>query len=100
TSDLDKLTGDPAFVNNLKNLVNGLSKLVSSTQDLQQQVQVAQTLAPIDNKINQQKPPNPQVTANLTNSNQKLNLALEEAHKMIVLHNQELNQANRDHPHQ
>lgn len=44
TSDLDELTGDPAFRNNLRQLVNGLSSLVSSTQDIQQQVQVAQTL--------------------------------------------------------
>lgn len=44
TSDLDELTGDPAFRNNLRDLVNGLSSLVSSTQQIQQQVQVAQTL--------------------------------------------------------
>ncbi|MDX2097394.1 MAG: MlaD family protein [Leptolyngbyaceae cyanobacterium bins.59] len=46
TSDLDELTGDPAFRNNLRNLVNGLSDLVSSTQQLQDQIQVAQTLSP------------------------------------------------------
>jgi phospholipid/cholesterol/gamma-HCH transport system substrate-binding protein len=44
TSDLDELTGDPAFRKNLRQLVNGLSTLVSSTQDMQQQVQVADTL--------------------------------------------------------
>ncbi len=44
TSDLDELTGDPKFRKNLLQLVNGLSKLVSSTQDIQQQVQVATTL--------------------------------------------------------
>lgn len=47
TADLDELTGDPAFRNNLRNLVNGLSGLVSSTQQLQQQTQTAQILAPI-----------------------------------------------------
>lgn len=47
TADLDELTGDPAFRSNLKNLVNGLSGLVSSTQQLQQQTQTAQILAPI-----------------------------------------------------
>ncbi len=47
TTDLDELTGDPAFRKNLLDLVNGLSKLVSSTQDLEQQVQTAQTLPPI-----------------------------------------------------
>lgn len=44
SSDLDELTGDPAFRDNLRELVNGLSSLVSSTQELQQGVQVAQAL--------------------------------------------------------
>jgi phospholipid/cholesterol/gamma-HCH transport system substrate-binding protein len=44
TSDLDELTGDPKFRNNLRQLVNGLSGLVSSTQQVEQQVQVAETL--------------------------------------------------------
>ncbi len=41
TTDLDELTGDPAFRKNLRDLVNGLSQLVSSTQELEKQVQVA-----------------------------------------------------------
>lgn len=45
TSDLDELTGDPQLRDNLKRLINGLSGLVSSTQQLQQQAQVAQILA-------------------------------------------------------
>ncbi|MEA5569314.1 MlaD family protein [Anabaena sp. UHCC 0399] len=44
TSDLDELTGDPAFRNNLRQLVNGLSTLVSSTDQMQEQVKVATTL--------------------------------------------------------
>ncbi|WP_103123795.1 MlaD family protein [Nostoc cycadae] len=44
TSDLDELTGDPTFRKNLLQLVNGLSGLVSSTQQMQQQVQFAATL--------------------------------------------------------
>lgn len=48
TSDLEDLTGDPAFRNNLKELVNGLSNLVSSTEQLQQQVQVAQSLEAVN----------------------------------------------------
>lgn len=44
TSDLDELTGDPQFRQNLRELVNGLSSLVSSTDQIQQQVQLAQTL--------------------------------------------------------
>jgi phospholipid/cholesterol/gamma-HCH transport system substrate-binding protein len=47
TSDLDELTGDPKFRDNLRNLVNGLSGLVSSTQQLHQQTQISQILAPI-----------------------------------------------------
>lgn len=43
TSDLDELTGDPAFRKNLRDLVNGLGDLVSSTQKLDQHVQVART---------------------------------------------------------
>ncbi len=46
TTEVDELTGDPEFRKNLRNLVNGLSKLVSSTQDLEQQVQTAEFLAP------------------------------------------------------
>lgn len=46
TSDLDDLTGDPAFRDNLRNLVNGLGKLVSSTEDLEQQIEVAKLLQP------------------------------------------------------
>ncbi|YAF95969.1 MAG: MlaD family protein [Nodularia sp. CChRGM 3473] len=44
TSDLDELTGDPAFRQNLRQLVNGLSGLVSSTEQMQEQVKVAATL--------------------------------------------------------
>jgi phospholipid/cholesterol/gamma-HCH transport system substrate-binding protein len=44
TSDLDELTGNPTFRQNLLNLVNGLSNLVSSTQQLEQQVKLASTL--------------------------------------------------------
>jgi phospholipid/cholesterol/gamma-HCH transport system substrate-binding protein len=38
TSDLDQLTGNPEFRNNLQDLVEGLSELLSSTQQLEQQV--------------------------------------------------------------
>lgn len=44
TSDLDELMGDPEFRNNLRDLVDGLSGLVSSTQELRDQAQFAQTL--------------------------------------------------------
>lgn len=44
TSDLDELTGDPTFRENLRNLVNGLSDLTSSTYELQRRTQLAQML--------------------------------------------------------
>jgi len=46
TSDLDELTGDPEFRQNVREIVDGLSGLVSSTQQLEQQVQVAENLDP------------------------------------------------------
>jgi phospholipid/cholesterol/gamma-HCH transport system substrate-binding protein len=46
TADLDDLTGDPSFRQNIRDLVDGLSGLVSSTQQLQQQTAIAQILAP------------------------------------------------------
>ncbi|MGF1498003.1 MAG: MlaD family protein [Elainellaceae cyanobacterium] len=45
TADLDELTGDPEFRSNVRELVNGLSSLVSTTQQLQQQTELAQVLA-------------------------------------------------------
>lgn len=44
TSDLDQLTGDPQFRTNLLNLVNGLSDLVSSAENLETQIETAQVL--------------------------------------------------------
>lgn len=54
TSDLDELTGDPSFRTNIKRLVNGLSGLVSSTQLLEQQTQLAQSLAPLSTVMDAQ----------------------------------------------
>ena len=47
-ADVDELTGDPAFRNNVRDLINSLSGLVSSTQDLEQQAQLAQFLTPTE----------------------------------------------------
>jgi phospholipid/cholesterol/gamma-HCH transport system substrate-binding protein len=44
TSEIDDLTGDPSFRENLRRLVNGLGNLLSSTQELEQQIQLAQAL--------------------------------------------------------
>jgi phospholipid/cholesterol/gamma-HCH transport system substrate-binding protein len=45
TTDLDELTGDPKLRESLRNLIQGLGKLVSSTQELQQQAQLAELLS-------------------------------------------------------
>lgn len=55
TSDLDELTGDPAFRQNLRQLVNGLSSLVSSTQEMQQDIRVATTLDSIKAVVHNSK---------------------------------------------
>ncbi|MBW4514849.1 MAG: MCE family protein [Timaviella obliquedivisa GSE-PSE-MK23-08B] len=63
TADLDELTGDPAFRENLRNLVNNLSGLVASTQQLQQQTQLAQDLAPVqDNTLRESSSPASRLT--------------------------------------
>ncbi|MEA5581962.1 MlaD family protein [Nodularia harveyana UHCC-0300] len=52
TSDLDQLTGDPAFRQNLLQLVNGLSGLVSSTEQMEEQVKVAANLESLKTAVN------------------------------------------------
>ncbi len=53
TSDLDDLTGDPKFRQNLRQLVNGLSGLVSSTEQMEQQVKFATTLESVKANLKQ-----------------------------------------------
>lgn len=53
TADLDELTGDPALRDNLRNLINGLGNLVSSTEQLQQKVQTARVVEPWQQQIKQ-----------------------------------------------
>jgi phospholipid/cholesterol/gamma-HCH transport system substrate-binding protein len=52
TADLEEFTGDPAFRTNLKKLVDGLSNLVSSTEQLEQQIQTAQALRSLPQATN------------------------------------------------
>ena len=47
TTNLDQITGNPEFLENLIRLVNGLSKLVSSSQELEQQLLVGQQPDPV-----------------------------------------------------
>uniref|UniRef100_B8HTP7 Mammalian cell entry related domain protein n=1 Tax=Cyanothece sp. (strain PCC 7425 / ATCC 29141) TaxID=395961 RepID=B8HTP7_CYAP4 len=46
TTDLDRITGDATFRANLIKLINGLSKLVSSSQELERQLQALETQTP------------------------------------------------------
>ncbi|MBE9166490.1 MCE family protein [Pleurocapsales cyanobacterium LEGE 06147] len=52
TADLEEFTGDPAFRNNLRRLVDGLGSLVSSTEQLEQQIQTAQVLQSVPRSTN------------------------------------------------
>jgi phospholipid/cholesterol/gamma-HCH transport system substrate-binding protein len=45
-ADVDELTGDPALRRNIRDLINGLSTLVSLTEQLEQAGQVAAALTP------------------------------------------------------
>jgi len=51
TSDLELMTGDPAFIENFRTLVNGLSNLVSTTEQLEQQVKTTQAIEPIQSAL-------------------------------------------------
>lgn len=44
TADLDELTGDPDFRDNVRDLINSLNNLVSTTQHLEHRTQLAQML--------------------------------------------------------
>ncbi|NJL49088.1 MAG: MCE family protein [Leptolyngbyaceae cyanobacterium SM2_5_2] len=45
-ADVDELTGDPTFRRNIRDLINGLSTLVSQTERLEQEARLAQALTP------------------------------------------------------
>jgi phospholipid/cholesterol/gamma-HCH transport system substrate-binding protein len=51
TSDLDELTGNAEFRSNIRNLVNGLGKLVSSAEQLEQQAKLAQSIEPLGKSL-------------------------------------------------
>ncbi len=52
TSDLDRLTGDPTFFNDLRQLIDSLNNLLSVTEQLEQQTAIAQNLDPIVKIVN------------------------------------------------
>ena len=47
TSDLESFTGDPAFLKNVKDLINGLGNLVSTTEELEQQIKTTRAIEPL-----------------------------------------------------
>ena len=51
TADLESFTGDPAFLKNVRDLVNGLSNLVSTTDRLQQHVQTNNAIKPMSEAL-------------------------------------------------
>ena len=85
TSDIDEFTGDPEFRNNLRKLVDGLGNLVSYTDILEKQVELAKILGEFEqikakeNKTisidqNQQLDPNSEVFPTAFSSSNKINL--------------------------
>jgi phospholipid/cholesterol/gamma-HCH transport system substrate-binding protein len=72
TADLDDLTGSPEFRTNLRNLVNGLGKLVSSAEQLEQQAKLAQSIEPLGKSLSSisklPAPTSPPVTPKLQSS--------------------------------
>lgn len=91
TSDLDQLTGDPQFRRNLRRLVDGLSNLVSYTDMLEKQVQLAIILesaqqVTVDNssQFSQFKP------------NQKQNLSSETLPNKIFFESENLTDKNKN----
>lgn len=55
TSDLDDLTGDPAFRDNIRRLINGLGNLMSSTQNIEQQVYTSRLLNAFSTQLDYQR---------------------------------------------
>lgn len=51
TTDIDDFTGDPVLRNNLKNIINGLGNILTSTYRLEQQTAIAQAISPLSNII-------------------------------------------------
>ncbi|NEP15581.1 MAG: MCE family protein [Leptolyngbya sp. SIO4C1] len=56
-ADVDELTGDPAFRTNVRDLVNGLSGLVSSTEQLESQAELASLINRAHLQAEQTAPP-------------------------------------------
>lgn len=73
TSDLDELTGDPEFRNNVRKLVNGLSNLVSYSDSLEKQIELAKILEEANQIANNPSKQNSQKVPNKININEEKN---------------------------
>ena len=70
TSDIDELTGNAEFRKNIRDLVNGLGKLVSSAEQLEQQAKLAQSIEPLGKSLAYiSKLPVPNPPLSITNKN-------------------------------
>ncbi|EAZ92452.1 MlaD family protein [Crocosphaera chwakensis] len=58
TSDVEELTGDPTFRNNIRKLIDGLSNLVAYTEQLEQQVYVGQVIESVSDRVEYSLLPN------------------------------------------
>ena len=58
TADLEEITGDPNFRNDIRNLVDGLSNLLSSTEQLEQELQTSITLQTLEQSLSKTNPKN------------------------------------------
>ncbi len=86
TADLDKLTGDPEFIESISRLVKGLGQLVSTGETLEQHIQLAQELAPVNQSMTETK-------TTLVNTDPDLAAAIDAG---MVLNPIELQQRRRD----
>ena len=69
TADVEELTGDPAFRNNVRKLINGLSNLVSYTEQLEEEVYAAQVLESISEQVEYQLLTQNQLKGNASSQN-------------------------------
>ncbi|MGD1860702.1 MAG: MlaD family protein [Leptolyngbyaceae cyanobacterium] len=65
-SDVDELTGDPTVRDNIRDLIYGLSDLLSNAEILDHQTQLAIALAPLEQQVHPQAP-TPVITLSRTN---------------------------------
>jgi hypothetical protein len=92
TADLDDLTGNPEFRSNLRNLVNGLGKLVSSAEQLEQQAKLAQSIEPLGKSLSYvSKLPIPAAPARITLGQKSARSGVDNNGKTLSRSNSQLN---------